>query len=702
VVQLRIHGVGGNPVDNLLGLPKGATTIRVSGDDEAGFYARPDDPHVQAYEWWKLTSGAALQAILQALWILLLPFTLFNVANWMFPEKRGHPRRWARLLTRSLMFMLGVSLTLTYLLWQYTILVKQLCYQWKLGGWLDKAPNNKAPDWVTRVIPWLKDPSPLGATILGLVGVVLVGGTVYYVARKSRQDFERCPGPEQVHAPKAEPRVPLLGHPLSSPEELDHHSFWARPKASARLLHIHVFAGILMFAGLAVWTILKARLSHELNLRPWFFWLSITQAGLIVAMLVSYFIGWHGRKTHFKFAPPVMVAAVAVALTTGFFTGFTFWLTDVLGLKNPGLELDQSAAFGFGSAAFLLCLLGWARWYWHRRHHELDCMIDERDIPANTAPPGAEPNGASPEMLRRIALRRSISRCLERIDVLVTPGGLVFVGAMIAGHFLDGQKYQWMVEFGRWELATLVGIAFTALVLRAYKPSDRAKVKSLWDATTFWPRRFHPFAVRPYAERAVPEIQGRLYELVVNRGSRVVIAAHSQGSVLAYCALVHLARWREDITKKVALVTFGSPLYRMHSRYFPAYFRQDEEHTDEEHSNEQHSNEEPTDEAHRDFDRLADRLFTDGNPCTPWSNVYHRTDYVGQKVLVGTKFSRCDRELPDPAQWRKYGRRSVRRSWAVPADQPPPIFTRALVHSYYFNSLELLTSIRWIEKRLSR
>jgi hypothetical protein len=681
VVQLRIHGVGGNPVDNLLGLPKAATTIRVAGDEEAGFYARPDDPHVQAYEWWKLTSGAALQAILQALWIILLPFTLFNVANWMFPEKRGHPRRWARVLTRSLMFLLGVSLTLSYLLWQYTILVKQLCYQWKLGGWLNgNAPKGKAPKWVTTIIPWLKDPSSVEESILGLVGVVLVGGAVYYVARRSRRDFERYPGPEQVFAPKPEPRVPLLGHPLSSPEELDHHSFWARPRASSRLLHIHMVAGTMMFAGLVVWTILKARLSHELNLRPWFFWLSITQVGLIVAMLISYFIGWWGRTTHFRFAPPVMVAAVAVALTTGFFTGFTFWLNDVLGLKNPGLDLDQSSAFGFGSLAFAICLIGWAGWYWRRRHHELDRIVDERDITANTAAPGAEPNGASPGMLRRIALLRSLSRCLERIDVLVTPGALVFVGAMIAGLFLEGVN-EWMVEFGRWELATLVGITFTALVLRAYKPSDRAKVKSLWDATTFWPRRFHPFAVRPYAERAVPEIQGRLYELVVNRGNRVVIAAHSQGSVLAYCALVHLARWCKDITNEIALVTFGSPLHRMHTRYFPAYFRQDAE--------------------NRDFDRLTLRLFKDRDPCTSWTNFYHRTDYVGQEVLAGTDVRQCDCEMPDPAQWPKYRRRSVRRSWAVPADQPPPIFTKALVHSYYFNSVELLTWIRRVEKRLS-
>ncbi|HEY3209657.1 MAG TPA: hypothetical protein VGL18_07655 [Actinomycetota bacterium] len=677
VVQLRIHGVGGNPADGLLGLTKGAVTIRVAGDDEAGFYARPDDPHVQGYVWWKLTSGAAFQALLQALWILLLPFTLFNVANWMFPEKEGRRRRPARVATRSLMFLLGLSLTLSYLLWQYTLLVKQLSYQWKLGGWLDGG----APHWVKSLLPWLEHPSPLAAAIVGLVGVILVAGAVYWVARRSRQDFERFPGPEQRLDPKPEPPVPLLGHPLSRPERLDHHSFWARPRASARLLSIHMLAGTLMFAGLVAWTIVKARVGHELNMRPCFFWLTLAQVALILLMLVLYFVGWDW-KTPFKFAPPIMVAAVSVALTTGFFSGFTFWLAHRLNFKNVGLDLDQSAAFGAGSVVFALSLVGWTWWYWHGRRHELDRMIDKRDIPANTAPHGAEPNGASPKTLRRIALFRSYSRCLERIDVLVTPSSLFFLGAAIAVLFLDPRHYHWLVTFGRWELTTLVGIAFPALILRAYKPSDRAKVKSLWDATTFWPRRFHPFAVRPYGERAVPEIQGRLYELVVNRDCRVVVAGHSQGSVLAYCALVHLARWDKEITRNIALVTFGCPLRRMHARYFPAYFRQDQR--------------------VRDFDSLVGKLFTDGNPCTGWSNFYHLTDYVGQEVLVGTKVSQCDCELPDPPKWRSYARRSVRKSWVVPADPPQPIFTQTLVHSYYNNSVELRAWVRKVELRLSR
>ena len=77
---------------------------------------------------------------------------------------------------------------------------------------------------------------------------------------------------------------------------------------------------------------------------------------------------------------------------------------------------------------------------------------------------------------------------------------------------------------------------------------------------TFWPRTFHPFAVRSYAERAVPELQEILDR--ANRGASIVVVAHSQGSVLAYAALRALC---SDATpagpgRRYALVTVGSPL----------------------------------------------------------------------------------------------------------------------------------------------
>ncbi len=71
----------------MLGVP---SVTRVAGDEAAGFY-RPQDAEghpidadgegspVEAYSWGGLTSGGKLPA----LWLLLTPFTLVNVAFFM-------------------------------------------------------------------------------------------------------------------------------------------------------------------------------------------------------------------------------------------------------------------------------------------------------------------------------------------------------------------------------------------------------------------------------------------------------------------------------------------------------------------------------------------------------------------------------------------------------------------------------------------
>jgi hypothetical protein len=85
VTELRLHGVGGTPPESLLDDPH----LRlVSGDKDAGFYRparRQEEWPVwrqrEALSWGGLTSGSALRA----LWLLLLPFTLINLAGWMHP-----------------------------------------------------------------------------------------------------------------------------------------------------------------------------------------------------------------------------------------------------------------------------------------------------------------------------------------------------------------------------------------------------------------------------------------------------------------------------------------------------------------------------------------------------------------------------------------------------------------------------------------
>ena len=91
VFELRVHGVSGTSPESLLARP---LVDQVAGDGIAGFYrprleaewyddrprperpAQDNAPRLEGYNWGGLTSGSPGRA----LWLLLLPFTLVNIA----------------------------------------------------------------------------------------------------------------------------------------------------------------------------------------------------------------------------------------------------------------------------------------------------------------------------------------------------------------------------------------------------------------------------------------------------------------------------------------------------------------------------------------------------------------------------------------------------------------------------------------------
>jgi hypothetical protein len=123
-----------------------------------------------------------------------------------------------------------------------------------------------------------------------------------------------------------------------------------------------------------------------------------------------------------------------------------------------------------------------------------------------------------------------------------------------------------------------IGVALTGLALPAIMgflyagwndPSRRRSIGILWDVGTFWPRSYHPLCPPCYAERAVPDLQRRMWWLHDN-GGRVMLTAHSQGTVLAAAALVQSGC--RPANDRPALITFGSPLIKLYGWGFPAYF----------------------------------------------------------------------------------------------------------------------------------
>jgi hypothetical protein len=189
----------------------------------------------------------------------------------------------------------------------------------------------------------------------------------------------------------------------------------------------------------------------------------------------------------------------------------------------------------------------------------------------------------------------------------------------------------WQLHIQPPPLVRNVGIALAGLVLPVLAaflyaawsdPAKRRTIGVLWDVGTFWPRSYHPLSPPCYTERAIPDLQRRMWWLHDNRG-RVVLVTHSQGTVLGAAALVQ-RDCRPD-GDQPALITFGSPLVKLYGWAFPAYFSP----------------------------ALLGSLARDGDAqLKDWRNFFYPTDPIGGPATGGlpeTVQKQVDVPLLDPA-----------------------------------------------------
>lgn len=240
-----------------------------------------------------------------------------------------------------------------------------------------------------------------------------------------------------------------------------------------------------------------------------------------------------------------------------------------------------------------------------------------------------------------IARARRLARVPHHVDKPLT--AVAVIGCLLAiviqvryrgaGSLTWGM--QWMFTVGSY-LAACIPVAVIVLLRSGWRNlHSRRRIGVLWDVLTFWPRAYHPLAPPAYSERAVPELQRRLWR-IHSSGGRVLLAGHSQGAVIAVAALLQAENRPDDDV--VTLVTFGAPLRTLYGWAFPAYFNDD----------------------------VLGRLAT--GQVHAWRNFYYLTDYIGGSALAPG--SAVDVELPDPGTcWYIYG-------------QPQPAATR---HSGYWS-----------------
>jgi hypothetical protein len=155
-------------------------------------------------------------------------------------------------------------------------------------------------------------------------------------------------------------------------------------------------------------------------------------------------------------------------------------------------------------------------------------------------------------------------------------------------------------------LAGLAVPALMAFLYSAWSDTTRRRLICIaWDIGTFWPRSYHPLAPPCYTERAIPELQRRMWWLHDN-GGRVMLTSHSQGTVLAAAALVQPGC--RPTGDRPALITFGSPLIKLYGWGFPAYFGR----------------------------ALLGPLAADGaGQLNDWHNFHYPTDPIGGPVAAG-------------------------------------------------------------------
>ena len=180
--ELRVHGVSGQPAEDMLDR---AIIGQVAGDAEAGFFRPrseyggtlgPGGARLEAYRWGNLTSGAAARA----LWLLLLPFTLVNVAMWLRPPATGLGRRLVQILAR--VFALTLSATLTLAAVGVTL---------DLIAW--QCPETDGCEAQHSFISWIFS-APLDLTgrrlAVAAIGPILLVAVLWFLARRTWGKYE--------------------------------------------------------------------------------------------------------------------------------------------------------------------------------------------------------------------------------------------------------------------------------------------------------------------------------------------------------------------------------------------------------------------------------------------------------------------------------------------------------------------------------
>lgn len=277
ITELRVHGVGGTTPEEMLFDP---LPVKVAGDDTAGFWRTADREgrHVEAYSWGGLTSRSASRA----LWLLLLPFSLANVAGWTqrrMPDRDRKPGMQDPRGGRQgmLLLILGYALTLQVVVGVTSIALDIFAYQ--CGGEMTCRDHSH---W-TWVFGRSGLPTHPGQRlVLGAFVPLAVLGVIWWLGRGTRIHYEAVPTPKDVAWPRGADDAGQLrdGSELAV---LLRPSTWNQTQALAGHQRRHLAAGVATVSGMV--TLASAALAHKGH-RSATFGLGLSVTALLLVILV--------------------------------------------------------------------------------------------------------------------------------------------------------------------------------------------------------------------------------------------------------------------------------------------------------------------------------------------------------------------------------------------------------------------------------
>jgi hypothetical protein len=223
-VELRIHGMGGQTPEEQLEDPH---PVQIGGDRIAGFFRndKVSDHHLEGYSWGGLTSRDSVRA----LWVILLPFALANVAGYLMPRGGGGRHARYRRAIHAIVRLLSLTATLVLLAWVAAIAVDHFAYQ--CGG----KEACRSGRWWLAVFghPTFGSDQPGRRLVVGALVPLALLSVLWFLSYRSWKRYET---------------VAAEGVPSAERVDLAQDSFWRGEELVRRLRTLHVAGGIGLLA----------------------------------------------------------------------------------------------------------------------------------------------------------------------------------------------------------------------------------------------------------------------------------------------------------------------------------------------------------------------------------------------------------------------------------------------------------------------